>query len=650
MGLLMPGSVIMFGVGAIIATGALSLDITLIVGAAGAIAGDGISYWLGRHYHEQLRKRWPFSRHPSLLTRGEAFFHKHGGKSVLLGRFVGPVRPVIPLVAGMMDMPSLRFTLVNVVSAVGWAFAYVVPGLFFGTSLALAGKVSIRLSILGFMVVGVLWLFLWSCKRLVRLLNDRVPPYLEFVKKWVVSDTSTKGPLAPVRYVLRSLLFREKGEAWVLVSLVGLLFFAGWGFLGVLEGILTKDPLVLANQAVYHFLQSLRNPIGDRLFVAITNLGDTVVNFSIAGFVLSILVLKRCFRTAGYWITTIAGGAFLVRILQWTIHPSKYGAVRHSYSALWFPSGHATMSMILYGALALLLIRGLRHPVRWGFVASAFAIPLAVAFSRLYLGVHGLSGVLGGMMLALTWTALMGILYLRARPERTPAGLLSAGTLIVLLTVGGLHVANREHKGLALYAPSHPVIWISGRSWLENGWRKLPSWRVDLGGEREQPLTVQWVGAPEKLTNYLVSKGWQQPPKANLKAFMSMLSPKVALKRLPILPHLDDGRFERVLLVRNQPAERTVFRLWPTGFRLSGTKEPLWVGTVEIQIRHRIADLITVPKDSRDYTKSLQIMVRAIKGWAVSMVRRRMEETPADEERRGLIWNGELLLIREQAP
>jgi undecaprenyl-diphosphatase len=73
-GLLVPGTVIMFGVGAIVATGSLGLTPVLLLAAGGAIAGDGVSYWLGHHYQERLKGTWPFSRYPGMLRNGEIFF------------------------------------------------------------------------------------------------------------------------------------------------------------------------------------------------------------------------------------------------------------------------------------------------------------------------------------------------------------------------------------------------------------------------------------------------------------------------------------------------------------------------------------------------------------------------------------------------
>ncbi len=70
--------------------------------------GDAISYWLGLRYGHLTETRWPFTRHPELLPRGYAFFDRHGVKSVFIGRFFGPLRAVIPLVAGITRMPRAR--------------------------------------------------------------------------------------------------------------------------------------------------------------------------------------------------------------------------------------------------------------------------------------------------------------------------------------------------------------------------------------------------------------------------------------------------------------------------------------------------------------------------------------------------------------
>ncbi|MEW8047534.1 MAG: DedA family protein, partial [Candidatus Thiodiazotropha sp.] len=119
-GLIVPGVVLMFGFGALIATGILEFWAVFWWAVAGAVAGDGLSFWLGYHFQDRLRDFWPFNRHPATLRRGITFFQRYGGKSVALGRFFGPVRAIIPLVAGMLGMPPLRFVAANILSALVW--------------------------------------------------------------------------------------------------------------------------------------------------------------------------------------------------------------------------------------------------------------------------------------------------------------------------------------------------------------------------------------------------------------------------------------------------------------------------------------------------------------------------------------------------
>jgi membrane protein DedA with SNARE-associated domain len=119
--LLFPGTSLLVAAGALMATGTLAYFPVLAGAVLGATLGDTVSYWIGRRFGGTLAKIWPFTRHPELLPRGIRFFARYGGLSVFIGRFFGPVRAVIPLAAGIMQMPSSRFWIANVASAAVWA-------------------------------------------------------------------------------------------------------------------------------------------------------------------------------------------------------------------------------------------------------------------------------------------------------------------------------------------------------------------------------------------------------------------------------------------------------------------------------------------------------------------------------------------------
>jgi membrane protein DedA with SNARE-associated domain len=128
--LFVPGTVILFAAGSLAATGNLPIVPILVAAALGATAGDGISYWLGRHYAEAIERALPRYRH--LIHRGIAFFARYGDASIVIGRFFGPARAVVPLAAGILRMPRWRFWIANAGSAVLWAPAVLFSGVAFG--------------------------------------------------------------------------------------------------------------------------------------------------------------------------------------------------------------------------------------------------------------------------------------------------------------------------------------------------------------------------------------------------------------------------------------------------------------------------------------------------------------------------------------
>jgi membrane protein DedA with SNARE-associated domain len=126
--LFFPGTSLLIAAGTLMHNGSLPIVPVLIGAIAGATLGDSISYWIGGRFGGAIGRLWPFSRNPSLLPNGIRFFERHGGKSVFIGRFFGPVRSVVPLAAGIMRMPSGRFWLANFASAVVWAPVLILAG------------------------------------------------------------------------------------------------------------------------------------------------------------------------------------------------------------------------------------------------------------------------------------------------------------------------------------------------------------------------------------------------------------------------------------------------------------------------------------------------------------------------------------------
>jgi membrane protein DedA with SNARE-associated domain len=119
--LLIPAWGALVAMGALIKSGGLDFWPVWIAGALGAAMGDWLSYWVGLKLERGVANIWPLSRHPDLIPRGEAFVKKWGIPGIFIGRFFGPLRASVPLVAGIFEMPYWRFQFANFTSAFVWA-------------------------------------------------------------------------------------------------------------------------------------------------------------------------------------------------------------------------------------------------------------------------------------------------------------------------------------------------------------------------------------------------------------------------------------------------------------------------------------------------------------------------------------------------
>lgn len=125
-----PGTSILVGITALLAASGASNALILpsvLAATAGGAVGYALSYWIGRYFKDHVPHIWPFRTRPELIRHGEQFFARYGGWGVFIGHFVGPVRAVIPVVAGMFNMPHLTFQIANVSSAFIWAAGVIAP-------------------------------------------------------------------------------------------------------------------------------------------------------------------------------------------------------------------------------------------------------------------------------------------------------------------------------------------------------------------------------------------------------------------------------------------------------------------------------------------------------------------------------------------
>ena len=126
--LFVPATVILIGIGAMVGGADIPLWPVVIAAALGAALGDWLSYEAGRWLGPGVKTKWPLRRYPELMIKAETFIGRWGIAAVALGRFFGPARALVPLLAGTLGLARLPFQLANFASALVWAFVLLAPG------------------------------------------------------------------------------------------------------------------------------------------------------------------------------------------------------------------------------------------------------------------------------------------------------------------------------------------------------------------------------------------------------------------------------------------------------------------------------------------------------------------------------------------
>lgn len=161
----LPGDSLLFVAGAVAASGGMDVHLLVVLLITAAILGNTVNYavgrWLGRHFFTDRGSRW---LNPEHLERAHAFYERHGGKAVVISRFLPIVRTYVPFVAGMGAMQPLRFAAFNAAGGVLWVASLCYAGYFFGNIPWIRGNLT--LIIVGIVVVSLLPLaYAWITSR-----------------------------------------------------------------------------------------------------------------------------------------------------------------------------------------------------------------------------------------------------------------------------------------------------------------------------------------------------------------------------------------------------------------------------------------------------------------------------------------------------
>ncbi len=150
----LPGDSLLFAVGAFAALGSLNIFILIVLLIVAAVIGDTVNYWIGRFFGEKIVANPRIPINQSHIDQTEKFFQKHGGKTIILARFVPIVRTFAPFVAGAGQMSYGKFISYNIIGGILWVLIATLSGYFFGNIPFV--KENFSLVIIGVVLVSII--------------------------------------------------------------------------------------------------------------------------------------------------------------------------------------------------------------------------------------------------------------------------------------------------------------------------------------------------------------------------------------------------------------------------------------------------------------------------------------------------------------
>lgn len=571
-GIVVPALPLMFAAGALVGLGHINGPYALVCAALGAFLGDALSFGVGRRWGPQLRLRWPFTRYPQWLDRGEAMFRRNAVKSIVIARFVGAVRPFVPAIAGMQHMPWRRYVLASSVACVAWAALFLAPGWALGASYDAVAAVADRLALaLGALAVAVALVFA-AVLYTWRWFATHADSLLARALLW-----TAKHPRLG-RYA-GALIDPNRPESASLAMLAVSLLAISWAGFTLLAVMLASGGPLAVDRHLHELMWSLRNPLADRLMAGLASLGDAAVLGPAAAMALLYLLWRKRWMAAAHWLTALVFGLVLTALLEAAV---EMPAPPTAPAGFGFPSIAVTMTTITFGFFAVLIARELPGRNRvWPYLLAGVVITL-VGFARLYLGAHWPSDLVGGSLLGVAWVLVLGIAY-RSHVARSfwmrPLAAVFYGTFALAAL---WHAPRTADQLLLKFTPAQPVTVLAAEDWWDRDWTLLPAQRNERDARRRWPLDVQVAGPLPPLRAAMQAQGWRVQPQADWLAAITLLDDDTPAHAQAVLPATLDAHAEELLLLREseRPGERYALRLWPAPVALSNG-DPLWLGTAQ---------------------------------------------------------------------
>ncbi|MCW1930694.1 bifunctional DedA family/phosphatase PAP2 family protein [Pararhodobacter zhoushanensis] len=592
-GVFVPGSLIVDAGGILAQQGVLDLfDLGWFV-AGGALIGAELGYWTGRLAKRGLRGRLAGSK---AYARAEALFQRHGGLALVIGRFLGPVSGLVPMVAALSGMPHRRFLMWSAIAAVPYAAGHLALGYVLGDTMTRLGPLATRVALVVVAVLLALAALIWLVMRAIRLF-----PFVRSVGQSVlralagnpqVQALQARFPRTNALLARRLDSGRFAGLPLTLLGVVFVYVFAVW--VGSVADWLTAAPIVAIDTRLSNLAHSFWSPGILRVVMHITALGDSRVVTALAVALAVWLVLKGRRDLVLGLVVAVVGNALSVSILKRVFDRPRPEFAYFLETSSSFPSGHAAISVAFWGTACYALWRIGRLPLVPATLAAVL-LAFTIGASRVYLAEHFVSDVFNGWLVGALWL-VVGVAIaewrLESQPEPAPAPvgalrlLALSATLALVVTAGWVVVFYDKALGIPWSAPADVTLTDLAALPAAPGFTAQTE---TLLGRRLGPVNVILLaGDDAAVATALADAGWvaAQRPAATLLLREAWASWRGADDPIaPVTPDFWDGQpndmaYEKPIA---DTAARPHLRLWRSAY-LGPDGQRVYVGTATLDI------------------------------------------------------------------
>ena len=473
-------------------------------------------------------------------------------------------------------MNRWHFLLANTISAVGWAFLYIIPGVLIGlASSELSAESATRLFALILTLLAIIWLTSIGVKWLLVNTKPFLHHHLHTFWTWLKHHPRLAN-------YIKNLAPHHEIDHYPTAALTILGILCFFTSITTIALVLQGSWLTAINNPVYLFLQSLRTQPFDIFFIVVSLI---ISPLPLIVFALSITVYAlyhRDWRTLCYWLSLGFTSSITILLLTLNVDIPTPNNLPPQHASSLFPAIDLTFATSLFGFFILYISTHYRTItvliMRILLLVTLFLEGIAI----IYLGDNWMTSVIASYFIGLTICILHWFFYRRHKQpnERSQLPIILVCLLLALSTCIAyiLYFKKNVHS----HSPLFKQYVITEHVWWTQKQPILPVYSTNRIGHRTGLMNIQYAGSIIKLQQAMEKGGWKRQSNSFFYSLLMRAGGHNSAEELPLMTQLYLTKKPALMMTYNTDNNKTslVFRLWRSNYHLRHYKQPIWIGSV----------------------------------------------------------------------